>query len=118
MRQSKRPRQYKQRNVLKHLNYGIDMIKKLPIELYDTGHISNSTFNALPKTPGATKFELHRTISLMSDITKILLRTIMMRVRNKIKSEIADGQCDFAEGKGTTNAIYSLRTIIERALEV
>ncbi|GFS25466.1 endonuclease-reverse transcriptase [Elysia marginata] len=42
----------------------------------------------------------------------------MMRVRNKIGQEIAEEQCGFAEGKGTTNAIYMLRTLIERALEV
>ncbi|GFO42984.1 endonuclease-reverse transcriptase [Plakobranchus ocellatus] len=39
-------------------------------------------------------------------------------MRNKIKPEIAEEQCGFVEGKGTTNAIYILRTLIERALEV
>ena len=39
----------------------------------------------------------------------------MMRVRNKIKPEIADEQCRFAEGKGTTN---ELRFLIERAVGV
>ncbi|GFO09466.1 DNA replication licensing factor mcm8 [Plakobranchus ocellatus] len=77
-----------------------------------------SIFIALPKKPGATECELHRTISLMSHVTKLLLRIIMMRVRNKIKPEIAEEQCGFVEGKGTTNAIYILRTLIERALEV
>ena len=36
-----------------------------------------------------------------------------MRVRNKIKSEIADGQCGFVEGKALKYAINTLRTIIE-----
>ena len=40
----------------------------------------------------------------------------MMRVRNKINPEIAEEQCGFVEGKGTTNAIFILRTLIERAL--
>ncbi|GFO11606.1 hypothetical protein PoB_003811100 [Plakobranchus ocellatus] len=62
--------------------------------------------------------ELHRTISLMSHITKILLKIIMLRIRNKIKPEIAEEQCGFVEDKGTSNAIYILRTLIERALEV
>ncbi|GFO12223.1 MORC family CW-type Zinc finger protein 3 [Plakobranchus ocellatus] len=48
---------------------------------------------------GATECELHRTISLMSHVTKLLLRIIMMRVRNKIKPEIAEEQCGFVEGK-------------------
>ena len=40
-----------------------------------------------------------------------------MRVRNKIRPEIADEQCGFVEGKGTANAVYMLRTLIERAIE-
>ena len=38
--------------------------------------------------------------------------------RNKINPEIAEEQCGFVEGKGTTNAIFILRTLIERALEI
>ena len=56
--------------------------------------------------------------SLMSHITKILLKIIMMGVKNKIKPQIADEQCGFVEGNGTINAIYTLRTIIERALDL
>ncbi|GFO30221.1 ankyrin-1 [Plakobranchus ocellatus] len=41
----------------------------------------------------------------------------MLRIRNKIKPEIAEEQCGFVEDKGTSNAIYILRTLIERALE-
>ena len=58
--------------------------------------------------------EVRGTISLMIHITKILLRIIMMRVRNKIKPEIADEQCGFVKRKGTTNAFYTL----ERTLKV
>ncbi|GFS23991.1 endonuclease-reverse transcriptase [Elysia marginata] len=61
---------------------------------------------------------LHRTISLMSHVTKILLRIVMLKVRNKIKPQIAEEQSGFIEGKGTANAIYNLRVLIERALEV
>ena len=54
----------------------------------------------------------------MSHVRKLLLRIIMMRVRNKINPEIAEEQCGFVEGKGRTNAIFNLRTLIERALEI
>ena len=85
-------------------------------DIYESGHIPNdmkkSAFITLPKKPEATECEQHRTISLMSHITKILLRIIMMRVWNKIRPEIAEEQCGFVEGKGTTNAISLLRTII------
>ena len=82
---------------------GIDKIT-LFNKIYDTGHIlpdiSKSIFIALSKRPGAAESELHRTISLISHMTKILLRIIMMQVRNKIRPEIADKQCGFVEGKG------------------
>ena len=77
-----------------------------------------SVFRALPKKAGATECELHRTISLMSHVTKILLRIVTMRVRNKIRPEIAEKQCGFVEGKGTSNVIFMLRNIIERTLEI
>ncbi|GFN78083.1 LINE-1 retrotransposable element orf2 protein [Plakobranchus ocellatus] len=102
-------------------NISVELIEALEdfgIEKSHTGQIptdlSKSIFIALPKKPGATECELHRTISLMSQITKILLKIIMLRIRNKIKAE---EQCGFAEDKGTSNAIYILRTLIERALE-
>ena len=53
----------------------------------------------------------------MSHVTKILLRIVMMRVRNKIRPEIAEEQCGFVEGKGTSKAIFMLRTIIERTFK-
>ena len=103
-------------------DFGLVELTELLNKIYDTGHIPSdmlkSVFIALPKKAGATDCELHRTISLMSHVTKILLRIIMMRVRNKIKPEIAEEQCGFVEGKGTSNAILKLRTLIERSLEV
>ncbi|GFO24710.1 transposon tx1 uncharacterized 149 kda protein [Plakobranchus ocellatus] len=75
-------------------DFGIGKVTRLPNEIYDTGQIpidlSKSIFIALPKKPGATECELHRTISLMSHITKILLKIIKLRVRNKMRPEIAD----------------------------
>ncbi|GFR85386.1 RNA-directed DNA polymerase from mobile element jockey-like [Elysia marginata] len=102
--------------------YGVEKLTPFLNEIYDTGEIptdiSRSVFIAHPKKPGATECELHRTISLMSHVTKILLRVVMIRIRNKIKPEIADEQYGFLEGKGTTNAIYTLGTLIQRAIEV
>ena len=100
----------------------LDAITKMLNTIYDTGEIPKemlqSIFIVLPKKQEATECEHHRTISLMSHMTKILLRIIMKRIRNKVYTEIADNQCGFIEGKGTANAIYILRQIIERTLEV
>ena len=93
-------------------DYGADKITTLINEINDSDNvppdISESIYLALPKKPGATKCELHRTFSLMSNITKIHFRIIMMRVRYKTKPEIAEEQCGFVVGKDITNAIYTL----------
>ncbi|KAK3784412.1 hypothetical protein RRG08_039413 [Elysia crispata] len=100
----------------------LDAITKMLNTKCDTGEIPKemlqSIFIVLPKKQGATECEQHRTISLMSHMTNILLRIIMKRIRNKVYTEIADNQCGFIEGKGTANAIYIPRQIIERTLEV
>ena len=105
--------------------FGIDMltdflnaimtVEKSPL-IYQKKN-SKSIFIALPKKPGATECESHRTISLMSHITKILLKILMARMRNKITPEIAEEQCGFVKDKVTRNAIYMIRTLTERAIE-
>lgn len=54
----------------------------------------------------------------MSHVTKILTRIILKRIRNKIRPEIAAEQCGFVADSSTSNAIYILRTLIERTIEV
>ena len=64
--------------------FGIDMLTEFLNAIYDSGEIpsdlSKSIFIALPNKPGATKCESHRTISFMSHITKILLKSLMARM--------------------------------------
>ena len=103
-------------------DFGIEKLTEVTNEIYESGEIpedlSKSIFIALPKKPGATECELHRTISLMSHIIKIILKVIMARARNKIRPEIADVQCGFVEDMGTRNAIWMVRMLTERAIEM
>ena len=103
-------------------DFGIEKLTVIANEIYDTGKIpqdlSKSIFIALPKKPGTIECELHRTISLMSHITKVILRVIMMRVRRCTKPEISQEQCGFVEDTGTRNAIFIVRTLCEQAIEV
>ena len=61
--------------------FGVEKLTNILNEIYDTSEIpedlTKSIFIAFPKNPGAIECELHRTISLMSYIAKILLRIIM-----------------------------------------
>ena len=68
--------------------------------------------------PGAIECELHRTINLMSVITKVILKVLMWRMRNKIRPEISNVQCGFMKDTDTHNAIFILRHLCEKAIEV
>ncbi|XP_069993113.1 uncharacterized protein [Penaeus vannamei] len=70
------------------------------------------------KKPGAIECELHLIISLMSHIMKLILRIIMARARNEIKFEISEVPCGFVEDAGTRNAIFMIRMLSERAIEM
>ena len=79
---------------------------------------NKSIFIILPRKPGAVECEQYCTISLMSHITKIILRILLLQARSRITAEIGVEQFGFVEDAGTRNAIFVLRMITERAVEM
>ena len=65
-------------------NFGIRKIVELANKIYNTGYIPKemykSIFITIPKKPGAVECNLFRTISLMSLITKVILKVILNRI--------------------------------------
>ena len=59
-----------------------------------------------------------RIISLMSHVSKLLLKIIQRRIANKIDEECSNLQIGFRSGIGAGEGIFNLRTILERAIEV
>ena len=55
---------------------------------------------------------------MLSHLTKVKLKVLINRMKNKILPEISETKFGFMTGKGTRNAIFSLRTVMERATEV
>ena len=98
-------------------DWGIDLITNLLNDIYDNGEIPKEMFKSvfimLPLRVGATECDIHRTISLMRHLTKLLLRILLQRMRSKLKHEISNGQSGFMENKGTRNAIFTLSMMIE-----
>ena len=103
-------------------DFAIEHITKIANKVYNTGTIPNemakSIFIAIPKKPGAVECSSHRTIALMSQIGKIVLRVILERIRSKLRSEVAEEQFGFMAEKGTSNAIFTMRMIQERSIEM
>eukprot|EP00057_Strongylocentrotus_purpuratus_P026038 XP_011680512.1 PREDICTED: uncharacterized protein LOC105445976 [Strongylocentrotus purpuratus] len=62
-------------------NYGVMKLTEVINKIYDDGKfpddLCKSIFIALPKKPGAVECGQHRTTSLMSHITKIILRVLL-----------------------------------------
>ena len=54
----------------------------------------------------------------MNQLGKVLLRVVMNRLRGKINERILEEQYGFMKVKGATNAIFTLRMIIERSVEM
>ena len=79
--------------------FGIDRVTEIVNEIHDSGEIpvdmTKSIFIALPKKPGITDCELHRTISLMSHMTKILMRIVMKRTKYRNRPEIGEEHMAF-----------------------
>ena len=103
------------------LEYGVSKVTDIINEIYENGQIPEdlcrSVFIALPKKPGTVEYELHRSISLMSYIIKLILMIIMERACSRIRPEIGIEQCGFVEDASMQNAIFMVRMISERAIE-
>jgi len=51
-------------------------------------------------------------------MTKVTLKILLQRMRGRIKGEISEEQFGFIPDKGTRNAIFTLRMITERCVEM
>ena len=73
---------------LKALNhFGLELLQLLVNTIYNKGvfpdELCKSTFITIPKKSGAVDCENFCTISIMSHVTKVILRVILLRIRNK-----------------------------------
>ena len=98
----------------------IDVITNLYNIIYNSGvtptDLELLIFSTLPKLSKAQSCTEYRTISLMSHITKLLLKVIEQRIVKKINNEVSRLQHGFRSGSGTREGIFSLRTVCEQAI--
>ena len=78
---------------------------------------TRSEIIALPKVPGTQDCSKHRTISLLCHASKVLLEIIRSRLAHFVMPQIAEEQFGFVAGKGTTDAILTIRNIIEKTVK-
>src|SRR5215469_15342755 len=103
-------------------NFAVKKITTLANKIYEfgklTSQMSKSVFITISKVQGTLECEKHRTISIMSQVTKILLMVVLTRIRNKIRPQIFEEQYGFVKRKGTRNVIFALRNLAEKGLKV
>src|SRR5207248_220133 len=96
-------------------------LSKLCMEIYETGiwpeDFTKVVMIPIPKKVNATECADHRTISLISHASKILLKIITKRLENKAEMIMGKTQFGFRRGCGTREAIGVMRTVCERSLE-
>ena len=84
-------------------------LEKLCKKMFATGSwpedFTKSIMIPLPKKPNASEFADHRTNSLISHASKILLRILTNRVEARGKHFIGKNKFSFRKGCGTRDAI-------------
>ena len=73
-----------------------------------------SVFIPIPKKCDTLECFSNRTIVLISHFSKILLKIIVSRMKNRPETEIVEEQHGFRAGKGTRDQILILKMIIEQ----
>ena len=74
--------------------------------------LKESIFIPIPKEPKATRCQEYRSISIMSQVTKQLLKIVIDRMKRKREAELDDAQSGFREGKRAREGLLNLRLIM------
>ena len=76
-----------------------------------------SIFVILPKKGDAMQCANNRTVALISHASKIILKIIAGRMKNRLDREISTAQAGFRPGRGTRDQIHNLKMIMEKRRE-
>ena len=100
---------------------GINVLTEICNDIYFTGYLAeelkHSIFVKLPKKPNANQCTDYRTLCLMSNVTKVILRVLMVRNSRIFDREAGRTQSGFRKGMGTREGIFNFRNIVEKMLE-
>ena len=71
----------------------------------------------IPKKGNAKECSNHRTIELISHVSKITLKILQARLQQYLNRELPDVQAGFRKGRGTRDEIANICCIIEKSRE-
>ena len=76
-----------------------------------------SVFIPVPKKGNAKEWSNYHTITLISHVSKVMLKILQARLQQYVNSELPDVQAGFRKGRGTRDQIANICWIIEKARE-
>ena len=76
-----------------------------------------SVFTPIPEKGNAKECSNYRTISLISQASKVMLKILQARLQQYLNRELPDVQAGFRKGRGTRDQIANIRWIMEKARE-
>lgn len=101
---------------------GVDILYKVCNDIWNNGKWpkdwKKSVFIPLHKKGRTTCCGNHRTISLISHGSKVMLNVLHERLRYYIDRQIPQEQAGFVRGKGTREQILNIRQLIEKNREI
>src|SRR6267154_889859 len=101
---------------------GIEIMTSLINKIYKSGYIPEdfrkSIFAPIPKVSRAQECNDFRTIALISHASKVLLHLIKRRITPIIERQLGESQMGFRKGKGTGDAVFQLRMISEKIIDM
>ena len=71
-----------------------------------------SGFTPIPKKGNAKECSNYRTIALISDTSKVMLKILQARLQQYVNHELPDVQAGFRKGRGTRDQIANIHWII------
>ena len=78
---------------------------------------TQSLIITLPKKGNLQLCQNYRTISLISHLSKVMLKVILNRLKPQAEEIIAEEQAGFRAGRSTTEQIFNLRILCEKYLQ-
>ena len=97
----------------------VNIVKEIIDKIWKTGEWpadwTVSEIVTMPKIAGTQDCTKYRTLSLISQGSKILLDIIRQRVSYYVSDQIGEEQFGFVSGKGTTDAMLVLRNLMEKS---
>ena len=100
----------------------MEKMTSLMNKTYRSGYIPKdfrkSIIVPVPKVSRTQECSDFRTTALISHASKVLLHLIKNRIMPIIERQLGESQVGFRKGKGTRDAIFQLRMLSERVLQI